>query len=164
MNIEVKRAFVLADWMKSAKRCRSKEEFCAMLWVETARVEKLSEHGLDEIIVRDQLRLDRFEKLPWRLDIVSISECLVYPRMGERLWAVGTVKEVAERFLHLEPIGSRIWKMKLFAEIFSSNLPLIIIERAGRFDIDDGSHRAVAMQLSGIMKTNAYVGLERKRT
>jgi len=158
MNIEAKRAFVLADWMKAAQRCDSEEEFLSLLSSEKLRVTSLGEHELNQIIVRDTDRLNRFETLAWTLDRVSLGDCFVYDRMGARPWAVGTVKEVGEKFVRMEPSGSRIWKMKFFADIFSSQLPLIIIREEGKLKIDDGSHRAIAMYLSGINEGSAYIG------
>ena len=161
MNIDAKRAFVLADWMKAAHRCDSEEAFLSLLSSERLRVASLQAHELDQIIARDMSRLECFEKLAWRLDSVSLADCYVYSKMGERPWAVGTVKDVGEKFVRMEPSGSRIWRMKLFARIFSSQLPLIIVQRSERLDIDDGSHRAIAMYLSGIKKSTAYIGIKK---
>jgi len=82
--------------------------------------------------------------------------------MGSRPWAIGTVGEVGDKFLRMEPAGSRISKMKSFAGIFGSQLPLIISCRHGKLTIDDGSHRAVAMYLVRIKKEKAYVGFRKK--
>jgi hypothetical protein len=61
----------------------------------------------------------------------------------------------------MEPAGSRIWKMKFFAAIFRSELPLIVFRQDERLEIDDGSHRAIAMYLVGITKARAYVGIQK---
>jgi hypothetical protein len=162
VNLEVKRAFVLADWMKAAQRCESEEQFRTLLASELNRISFLREHEIDQIILRDKERLMRFEESQWELVEISVAECFVWPRMDQRPWAIGNVREVAEKFLRMEPAGSRIWRMKLFAAIFSSDLPIIIFRRDGRLEIDDGSHRAVALHLAGFEKTKAYVGLEKK--
>jgi hypothetical protein len=157
MNIEVKRAFVLADWMKAARRCESGEEFLALLEIETARLAKLAELELDLIIAHDQSRLRRFETLSWRLGSVPLGDCYVYPRMGDRFWAVGKVKDVSTKFARMEPFSSRIWQMKLFAALFE-RLPLIIVMTGMKCEIDDGSHRAIAMFLSGKTDAKAFIG------
>jgi hypothetical protein len=158
MNLDAKRAFVLADWMKIAHRCESEEEFLSLLGSEESRIARLQASELDQIIARDKLRLDRFNDLYWVLEDVELKDCCVYPRMGQREWAVGNVVQVAERFVRMEPIESRVWKMKLFASIFSQRLPLIVLKNQGKQDIDDGSHRAIATQLSGINTVKAYIG------
>jgi len=157
MNIEVKRAFVLADWMKAAGRCRSEEEFLALFASESTRLARLTEGEFDQIIARDQSRLKRFETLEWELDSTPLGDCYVYPRMGDRAWAEGQVRDIAGKFVRQEPPSSRIWKMKLFAALFR-RLPLIIVVRGKNLEIDDGSHRAIAMFLSGIKDANAYIG------
>jgi len=161
MRLEAKRAFVVADWMKSASRCKSQEEFLILLRAEQTRVSKLHETEMDQIIQRDESRLERFQTLDWQLRTVRLRDCHVYPRMGKRAWAVGCVSDVAAAFNRLEPSLSRIWKMKLFASLFTE-LPLIVLEDAGKLTIDDGSHRAIAMYLSGIRDVPAYVGAKKK--
>jgi len=47
--------------------------------------------------------------------------------------------------------------MKVFAYLFAE-LPLIILRKGGKLEIDDGSHRAIAMYLSGITDVQAYIG------
>jgi hypothetical protein len=160
MNIEMKRSFVLADWMKAAKRCKSEEEFRILLVSEKSRVSLLCERELDQIIGRDESRLERFEHSNWKLEDVAVSDCIVWPEMGGRPWAVGSVREVADRFLRMEAAGRRVWRMKLFAGFFASEIPLIMFRRNGRLEIDDGSHRAVAMHLAGIARAKAYIGVE----
>lgn len=164
MNIEVKRAFVLADWMKAAHRCEGEEEFRMLLAQEDNRVLTLLEPELDQIIGGYPPRLERFEQYKWTVEDIVIADCFVWNQMGSRPWAVGSVREVGEKFLRMEPTGSRIWKMKLFAGIFSSQLPMIIVRQNGRSEIDDGSHRAIAMHLFGIQRAKAFVGVLNKRT
>jgi hypothetical protein len=164
MNIEVKRAFVLADWMKAAQRCESEREFDVLLASEGARVRSLSEPELDQIIGKDRHRLERFETFAWIVDEkCDLAKCWVYHRMGGRSWAVGTVQEVAEKFHRMEPLGSRVWRMKLFAMYFKSQLPLIVLNQQGVLRIDDGSHRAVAMWLAGVTQATAYIGTTKLR-
>jgi len=161
MNLEVKRAFVLADWMKSAHRAESEEDFLRLLSSESARLVRLTEREIDQIIARDEKRLERFEILSWTLGKVSLKGCFVYPHMGERAWAVGKVDEVAPKFIRLESFSSRIWKMKLFARLFCK-LPLIVLKSDGQLKIDDGSHRAVVMFLAGLKSAPAFVGIQKE--
>ena len=159
MRLEAKRAFVLADWMKSASRCESEEEFLVLLYSEQKRVAALAEAQIDQVLARHEPRLIRFQTRRWELGNVALSECYVWPEMGKRPWAVGRVSEVAAAFRELESTTSRIWKMKLFARMFT-HLPLIILQTEQRLDIDDGSHRAVAMYLREIQDAPAYIGIE----
>jgi hypothetical protein len=143
--------------MKSACRCESEEEFLLLLRLEQRRLRQLTEAETDQIIIRDNSRLDRFENLGWELRTVELGDCYVYPRMDKRPWAVGRVRDVSAKFVRLEPSSSRIWRMKLFASLLT-RLPLIIVTKEGKLEIDDGSHRAIAMYLSGIRHVRAYVG------
>ena len=163
MRVEAKRAFVLADWMKSATRCEGEQEFLLLLQTEQIRARNLSEGEMDQIIKRDESRLERFETLTWELRTVRLGDCHVYPRMGKRAWAEGKVSDVSAKFMRLEPSTSRIWKMKLFAHLFAS-LPMILLQRDEKVEIDDGSHRAVAIYLSGIRDVQAYVGTQPQET
>ena len=68
MNLDVKHAFVLADWMKAAERCHSERELYLLLASERSRVQALKEPELDQIIGKDPHRLKRFEEWEWTLD------------------------------------------------------------------------------------------------
>lgn len=160
MNLDVKRSFVLADWMKSARRCKNEEEFLGLLSSESLRLANLTESEFDQIIARDVERLKRFETLTWTIGSVPLGDCYVYPRMGERAWAVGQVRDVAAKFTRMEQSSSRIWRMKLFATLFS-RLPVIIVRRSAKLEIDDGSHRAIAMFLAGIKDAKAHIGVQK---
>lgn len=159
MNDEVKRAFVLADWMKWAENCDNEREFIALLRSERMRIHTLNESELNQIICEDPHRLNRFEKLTWKLEEqFDLATCRVYDRMDGRAWAIGTVREVADKFDRLEPAGSRVWRMRSFASCFQSELPVIVLIKNGEPILDDGSHRAVALYLSGMTHTRAYIG------
>jgi hypothetical protein len=160
MRLEVMRAFVLADWMKAASCCESEKEFLLLLRAEQARVSELTEVEMDQIIGRDESRLTRFQTFDWELRTVRIGDCHVFRRMGDRAWAEGQVRDVASMFERLEPSVSRIWKMKLFAPLFT-DLPIIVFQIGQKRQINDGSHRAIAMYLSGIREVRAYVGAEK---
>ncbi len=159
MNVDVKRAFVLAEWMKAAERCDSEREFYVLLVSQQRRIDALSEPELDQIISKDHGRLERIEEWEWKLDErFELAGCRVYERMGGRPWAVGTVREVADMFQRMEPLGSRVWRMKSFAVYFERELPLIVLDQDGVLRLDDGSHRAVAMYLSGVKQAKAHIG------
>jgi len=154
---EAKRAFVLADMLKGAP-FSSIEVFQPLFATEKSRVEKLSDAELDSIIARDPIRLQNYNKVTWKLDHIMLGACSVYPRMGGREWAKGSVCDVAERFKRIEPLGSRIWMMKNFSIVFEVQLPILVLTKGSEFHIDDGSHRAVAMALCGIKKVAAWIG------
>jgi hypothetical protein len=134
-----------------------------LLDTEQKRVAQLTEEQVDQIVTRDESRLRRFQELEWDFRRVTLGECQVYPRMGKRAWAVGRVSDVSSAFTQMEPTTSRIWKMKLFASLFL-RLPLIILQKGQTMEIDDGSHRAIAMYLSGIREAPAYVGARESKT
>jgi hypothetical protein len=168
-RIGVKRAFVLADWLKDAP-FDSAEIFRAILEAERLRVERLSEADLDSIISRDSKKLTESERLKdsrrltdynkanWKREMIELRVCSVYPRMGERPWAQGFVPDVAEKFKRLEPLASRIWAMKRLDEIFAFELPIVVLRSSPCLHIDDGSHRAVAMALCNIESVSAWIG------
>ena len=161
MSVEAKRSFVLAERLKAASACENEHEFLSLLQTEQARVRDLGETELDQIISeRDKSRRGRFNALSWELRTVALSDCHVYPTMGGRPWAIGRVDEVSAMFTRLEPSCSRIWKMKLFASVFS-HLPLIVLQESQTLTFDDGSHRAFAMYLAGVRDVQAYVGCQR---
>jgi hypothetical protein len=63
-------------------------------------------------------------------------------------------------FKEKKPNGCVFSRMKEFAEasVFSSLLPLIVLESSAEWQIDDGSHRAVAMMLAGITSPSPLIG------
>jgi hypothetical protein len=79
--------------------------------------------------------------------------------MRDRAWAKGCVPAVAELFKHHEPKGSLIWNMCKFSDVFSSRLPIIVsVLSPSTLMIDDGSHRAIAMALTGLRSALAWIG------
>jgi hypothetical protein len=158
-RIAAMRAFVLSDRMKRGP-FDNVELFAIVLSAEKQRVQALSEVDLRSIIDRDHERLENYCSAAWRFEVVELANCSVYPQMGERAWATGNVPEVVEKFERLEPLTSRIWSMKCYVEFFKSSdwLPILILQRGSELKIDDGSHRAVALRLSNIQKTGAWIG------
>jgi hypothetical protein len=159
--MEVKRAFVLADWLKSAERCTTEEEFLRLIESERTRVGALSESELDQIVGVDPERLKRFSEFDWDERKVILRDCFVWDKMGGRPWATGTVESVASKFLRMESQGSRVWRMKLFARLFEAEIPLIVRQSQRGLEIEDGSHRAIAMYLVGVTEVIAIVGKSR---
>ena len=154
---EAKRAFVLADRL-TAGPFDSRERFLESLERFSAEVVTLSAAEIDSIVGRDHRRLCDYSRATWRLDVVDLRRCCVWPGMGGRAWARGSAFRVAEMFKQYEPRDSRVWNMKQFADIFSVKLPVIVLEVPPQIGIDDGSHRAVAMALAGLTKVSAWVG------
>jgi hypothetical protein len=157
IRTEAKRAFVLADRLKSGP-FDSLEVFQAVLAAEKSRVAQLSDGELDSIIARDPRRLQEYNKATWNIERIMLGACFVYPKMGGREWARGSVCDVAEQFKRLEPLVSRIWMMKHFSGVFEAELPIMVFTKSSNYHIDDGSHRAIAMWLCRIERIAAWVG------
>jgi hypothetical protein len=157
LRTEAKRAFVLADWLKGAP-FDSIEVFQPVFAAEKSRVQQLSDADLDGIISKDLKRLENYNKAIWNLGRITLATCFVYPGMGGRAWAKGSVRDVAEQFKRLEPLTSRIWMMKHFSSVFEAQLPILVLKKNSNFHIDDGSHRAIAMALCGIEKAAVWIG------
>jgi len=154
---EAKRAFVLADRLKVGPfDCL---ESLKRSWtVERSKVQQLFDADLDRIIAPDPKRLGEYDRASWKLDRIMLAQCFVYPKMGERPWAEGTVENVAEEFKTKEPPDSRIWKMMPFSSFFEAQLHILVLKEKSHCRIDDGCHRAIAMSLSGIKQITAWVG------
>jgi hypothetical protein len=154
---DAKRTFVLANTLKNGP-FDSREAFLTSFEKCSAEVAKLSDGVVDSLIGKYPPRLLDYNRAAWRFDILDLSECCVWPHMGARPWAQGRVTNVAELFKKHEPPDSRVWDMKQFADIFSSRLPVIALKRPTGIRIDDGSHRAVAMALTGMRRVSAWIG------
>jgi hypothetical protein len=152
----VKEAFVVANKVKSGP-FTSEDVLLTSIDKLKREVHSLPDDEI-ESLVTDHVRRDYFNRAKWRLDRVDLNECEVWPRMGDRDWAEGSVAEVAELFRSNEPKESRIWEMQKFAKIFASELPIIVFVCPGKLSINDGCHRAVVMMLAGCTSTLAWVG------
>lgn len=157
-TLNAKRSFVLADMMKAGPfGCLN--FFMTRLEQCTIEVAAMSATQVDTIIgTRDPKRLRDYSAAAWRFADVDLPACRVWRGMGGRDWAMGCVPEVARLFLSREPRQSRIWGMKQLSHIFKGRLPIIVLSQDGLLHIDDGSHRAVALFLSGSNTTTAWVG------
>lgn len=108
--------------------------------------------------VEDSHRRLRYQKARWSFLDINVADVHVWPRMGGRHWATGTVASLLPMFRVREAGDSRIWSMGPLASLFSDHLNILVIREAGLLRIDDGSHRAVAMALAGRLKSRAFVG------
>lgn len=79
--------------------------------------------------------------------------------MGGRRWAKGRVEDIAAEFTRKMDSNDRIWELVGRVDYFAAELPLICIQRNGKWSIDDGSHRAVASLLAGRKRMLAYLGV-----
>jgi len=136
----------------------TRDSFLDTLDASYDEVAHLSDADVDAVIARDQRRLRDYDRAQWTLDRVDLHRCHVWPRMGERPWAEGTVMELAPLFYSRETTDSRIWRMMDFAETFASRLPIIVLTDGTTYRIDDGSHRAVAMALKSISSPLGWIG------
>ena len=181
-RIQMKRDFVTANRAKKCKNLQS-ADFKDCLDTVRKEVSELSKKDLDRHIERE--RLERFNNHNWRLNTCRIDEIGVWPRMGDGMpqeWCEGSVQETAahvKKFLQERyPIyeSSKILKsvkkiqdMLRVAEILKE-IPIVIFPgglhkrtRRTRWDIDDGSFRAVALALKGKKKVKAWIGLPRRQ-
>ena len=155
---DAKRMFVLADRLKGGP-FDTMEHFLAAFERYSVKVAALTTAEIDSLVGVDAQRLCDYNRADWRFDTLDLGECCVWPRMGNRTWAQGRVTEVAKLFETHEPKDSRVWSMKQFADIYSLRLPVIVLKTRSETRIDDGSHRAIAMALTGIRKVSAWVGI-----
>ena len=87
--------------------------------VERAAHDAQTDNEIDSCIAQENPhRLANYSRAQWKLDVVELGKCTVWPRMGSREWAEGSVTTVADLFRRYEPEQSRIWNMQKFAEIF----------------------------------------------
>ena len=154
-----KEAYLIAERLKDGP-FDSHEALLSALEHRRQNVSSLSDAEIDNYIGgQNPRRLGFFDRAEWQLGTVNLSECIVWPKMGERPWASGSVTEVAEMFQSKEPKENRIWRMQTFSDFFSSHLPIVVFGGGPlRFAIDDGSHRAVAMALTGRPSASAWIG------
>jgi len=108
--------------------------------------------------VEDSARRARYGRAQWTFEEVSLAQCYVWPRMGGRVWAIGTAFALAKVFRQHEPKDSRVWAMVPMAGLFANHLQILVMREGIDLVIDDGSHRAVAMALAGRSATRAFVG------
>jgi len=156
---QVKEAYAIALAMSAGPFDES--SYVSRLAAERARVVSLPDSRLD-LEVTDDLRLRRISEGTWTLRPVELSNCAVWPEMGNRKWAMGLVPTMATQLQKPDHRDDIIWTIaRTTARITHSVLPLIVIRRKSspeHFRIDDGCHRAVAYWLVGYREAMAYVG------
>lgn len=154
-----KEAYLIAERLKDGP-FDSHEALLSALEHTKQHISSLSDPDIDNYIGKQNPpRLGFFDRAEWQLGTVNLSECVVWPKMGGRPWASGSVAAVAEMFRLKEPKDSRIWTMQTFSDFFSSHLRIIAFTGGPlQFAIDDGSHRAVAMALAGRNSAPAWIG------
>jgi hypothetical protein len=136
-------------------------------------------------------RYDNYFNSTWALKRIPLSECGVWPKMGGLPPAAtyGTVLDTAKyirpyltskkRMVAKMKKAVYIQKLGAFAELITEYVPIVVFEgsiirhhklssaasrkpyKHCKYDIDDGSHRAVALALQGKTQILALVG---KRT
>lgn len=154
-------------------------------------VKKVSKMPLEKLVVPGVMwgpRFDNYFNSEWRLELIPLAECGVWPRMGGLPDAAttGTVVDTAEyirpylsgkkrmnpkmkRALYIEKLGN-------VAEIITEHVPIVVLEdsvirhtklrpekerkayQQCAYDIDDGNHRAVSLALAGKTHVIALVG------
>jgi hypothetical protein len=154
----VKASFRLADALKDGPF--DPDGFRDRLAAERSRLAQLSEEQLD-LGIRDPERRVRYGGARWRLTVVELAHCSVWPHMGGRQWASGPVPRVAADLPTRGLPEDRLHSKARVARLAFADLPLIMFRRkrsAEQFRLDDGCHRAVAYYVAGFRQAFAYVG------
>lgn len=154
-----KRVFVLADAINEG-RFETIDSFLVCLRARMAEISAYSDAQVDSIIKKWPPRFAAYEEARWEFKQLDLNKCFVWTGMGGLAWAKGCVFDVATLFQQYKPSDNKVWEMMRFVDIFSSQLPIIVLKNQSGLWIDDGSHRAVAMALSGIRKVSAWVGTQ----
>jgi hypothetical protein len=165
-SYDAKFHLVLADRLKAAARASSELTpeavvgFQAEVERERARLSDTPAGDLDLIIGgKDARRLRRYNTAAWTLAVVPLESCRVADGMGGKSWVRGlSVPEAATKFLTREGEKGRVWHMKFRTQLFLDSLPIIVVAGAAEYQIDDGSHRAVAAWLAGHQHVTAFLG------
>lgn len=152
-----KRAFVFANRLKVGP-FESADALLAASKATEVLVDRLSIAELDAIVEADGDRLRRYNNARWRLAALELGPCAVWPKMGEREWAVGTVENVARLFTTKADTSDRIFQMMALSSVYRQHFPLVLFNSSNGLWLDDGNHRAVAMYLAGVRTAPAWVG------
>jgi hypothetical protein len=164
----------------------AEDQFGARLVVLKTQVERMSETDLDtELAIQPDWRITDYNTLVWAYGTVSIDRAGVWFLAGnlpEEL-CVGSIRDTANllrsRGIESLPDGCKaklvVPQMVRVAErIAAERLLAVIAVLGGRhrpsppcarmaWDLDDGSHRAIALALSGKTELNAYLGVPASR-
>lgn len=156
---EVKECFLLADALKAGPF--DPRGYRDRLASERRRIASMSEGQLDREI-SDPDRRARYSGGTWRLTVVELACCSVWPRMGGRQWATGPIPDVAEELRAHVDSADPLFEIAKNVQLSFSDIPLIVFRRkrsAQQYRIDDGCQRAVAYYLAGFRQAFAYVGV-----
>jgi hypothetical protein len=154
----VKECFLLANALKTGPF--DPDSYRANAASERRRLAGSSDLHI-ELGITDLKRRSRYNNGTWLLTVVDLESCSVWPRMGERNWATGPVRQVAERLKTRGDVTDKLWDMTKFIRQPFSEVPVIVFERRSnprQFRIDDGCHRAIAYYLAGFRQAFALVG------
>lgn len=197
--IEVIRSFYISDKLLKEMFDSNEEltvkEVEAKLKVKVKFAEKLSQNELIGYLAkRYAIKFDNYLNSTWELKNVSLSDCGVWPRMGDfpEEMTYGNVVDTANCIkIYLKNKSLLNWKMEKllyienimkYSKTILKYMPIIVFEdnliRKNRFlnpkniekykecmyDIDDGSHRCVTFVLMGLKTTKAYVGKQRYKS
>ena len=155
---EVKACFLLADAMNHGPF--DPIGYHESLTTNRSRIAQRTEQQLDQEI-RDPERRVRYNGGKWRLAVVELSKCSVWPQMGSRPWARGPVSRVARELQTYGRSDDRLNSMARVVQLSFADLPLIVFRRkrtAEQFRIDDGCHRAVAYYVAGFRQAFVFIG------
>ena len=178
-RIEVKRCFVLSERAKKLAH-KQRDEFLKDLDTIEKTIIALKENELDNEIRRIcPPRLTKYNELVWYYGMCSIDEMGVWrcARGLPREWTFGSVRETAryvKQAIEHGKLGGEaniaiLGIMKLSDVIAERRLLSLILVPGGpwwgregcrkmRWNVDDGSMRAIALALTGRTKLNAFVG------
>src|SRR5947209_7516071 len=105
---QAKEAFVVADMLKAGP-FHSREAFLVSLENLQREVTSWTDNEIDAIIAQENPhRLANYTRAQWKSGVVELGKCTVWPCMGRREWAEGSVTTVADFFRRYEPEQSRI--------------------------------------------------------
>lgn len=158
MRLEVKKSFLLAEALRPMRDIPFRQEWQESFEQKRGEYGEMEERCLD-LHIEDKERLKRYNKAVWEfVPALDLSLCRVWPEMGQRSWADGLVPDVALKFKEKVSTSDRIWLMGDYTDLFVQ-LPLIVFKEGSFFNLDDGSHRAVATYLTGKKCLPAYLGV-----
>jgi len=163
-SIRIMRHFYLCQEIKSPLQARAdwpEKDFVKVLQAQKKKIGRIKDGEIKEKLKSDSYRYEGYQAATWSLRKISLKYCSVFPNMGGREWAFGTIHDLLPRFRDpvFESPQSQIWALKKMAALWAAHLPIIVWQKGSSLRIDDGSHRAMAMALAGIDEVEAYVGV-----